>query len=219
MAVPTTRAATPLQVLIVDDRRAVGEAFARAVDLEPDLHCVGVVTSTSALAASPGERVDVVVVDLTAAVDRIVDAVRRIVHVVPGASVIVLADDVTGEFLAAAVRAGAAAVLRRGGSLRDILDAVRTRVRGAVVVDPATLAALPGRAPHPAEAVVLTERERDVLRLMGQGRDPRAIATELQISLHTARGYVKSILAKLGAHTQLEAVVVALRAGLLDRPE
>jgi DNA-binding NarL/FixJ family response regulator len=62
----------------------------------------------------------------------------------------------------------------------------------------------------------LTAREREVLALMGEGMDPRAISESLVVSLHTARGYVKNILMKLGAHSQLEAVVLATRAGLLS---
>ncbi|MHB1595047.1 MAG: response regulator [Streptosporangiaceae bacterium] len=61
----------------------------------------------------------------------------------------------------------------------------------------------------------LTAREREVLALMGEGMDPRAISESLVVSLHTARGYVKNILMKLGAHSQLEAVVLATRSGLL----
>jgi DNA-binding NarL/FixJ family response regulator len=61
----------------------------------------------------------------------------------------------------------------------------------------------------------LTPRELEVLTLLGQGRDPRGIAKDLGVTLHTCRGYVKSILAKLNVHSQLEAVVVASRTGLI----
>ncbi len=63
----------------------------------------------------------------------------------------------------------------------------------------------------------LTAREEEVLALMGDGLDPGAIAERLVVSVFTARGHVKNVMAKLGAHTQLEAVVVATRAGLLQR--
>jgi DNA-binding CsgD family transcriptional regulator len=72
----------------------------------------------------------------------------------------------------------------------------------------------PRDRPLPGQAG-LTARERQVLALMGQGLDPRAIAQRLVVSRHTARGHVKNILMKLGAHTQLEAVVIAARAGYL----
>jgi DNA-binding NarL/FixJ family response regulator len=61
----------------------------------------------------------------------------------------------------------------------------------------------------------LTPREQEVLVLLGRGLDPSSIARELDLSIHTARGHVKRILAKLGAHSQLEAVVVATKRGLL----
>jgi DNA-binding CsgD family transcriptional regulator len=58
----------------------------------------------------------------------------------------------------------------------------------------------------------------EVLKLLGRGQDPRTIARQLSISLHTCRGYVKSMLAKLDCHSQLEAVVTASRLGLLPAP-
>jgi DNA-binding CsgD family transcriptional regulator len=77
-------------------------------------------------------------------------------------------------------------------------------------------AAAAARAPA-ADVPALTHREADVLALMGQGMDPHAIAKELGISLNTCRGYQKTLMAKLGAHSQLEAVVIGTRKGLLAR--
>ena len=79
------------------------------------------------------------------------------------------------------------------------------------------------RMAESAAAVVARSREMrmdvtrslEVLRLLGQGRDPRGIAKELGVTLHTCRGYVKGVLAKLGVHSQLEAVVLATRTGLI----
>ena len=61
----------------------------------------------------------------------------------------------------------------------------------------------------------LTAREQEVLALMGEGLDPSAIAERLVLSVYTARGHVKNVMMKLGAHTQLEAVVLATKSGLL----
>jgi DNA-binding NarL/FixJ family response regulator len=65
------------------------------------------------------------------------------------------------------------------------------------------------------EAAKLTSREQEVLALMGDGLDPSAIAERLVLSVYTARGHVKNVMMKLGAHTQLEAVVLAIKSGLL----
>jgi len=65
----------------------------------------------------------------------------------------------------------------------------------------------------------LTPREQEVLELMSTGKDVTTIARELQMAPHTCRGHVKSLLAKLGAHSQLEAVIVAVRTGLIHLDE
>jgi len=97
---------------------------------------------------------------------------------------------------------------------------VETAPVGAAPVETARVGAARASS-QGARVAALTAREQDVLRLMGNGMDVRAIARELGISPHTCRGYVKGILAKLGVHSQLEAVVTALRRGLLtpDEPD
>ena len=208
------------RVLIVDDHRAVGEALARTIDVEPEFRCVGVETSLDgAVAAVRAQRPDVVVIDASLGEDVLVAWTEAIENEAPEAAVLVVTDDATPGLIAAAARVGASAVLRRGGPARNILAALRTPVGVGVLVDAGALAtiAVPPR-PAPPPATSLTERERDVLRLLGEGRDTRVIAAELGITFHTARGYVKSILQKLDSHTQLEAVVTAQRIGLLTPP-
>lgn len=75
--------------------------------------------------------------------------------------------------------------------------------------------ARPDAETSPAETAKLTAREQEVLGLMGEGLDPSAIAERLVLSVYTARGHVKNVMMKLGAHTQLEAVVLATKSGLL----
>ena len=62
----------------------------------------------------------------------------------------------------------------------------------------------------------LTRREQEVLQMLAAGLEPRIIAREIGISVNTCRGYIKSLLAKVGAHSQLEAVAIAMRHGLLN---
>jgi DNA-binding CsgD family transcriptional regulator len=84
-----------------------------------------------------------------------------------------------------------------------------------MITDPALLAHLSAFRQQQAAGPQLTHREMDVLRLMATGSDVRTNARRLGISTQTCRGYTKSVLAKLGAHSQLEAVVTAARQGLL----
>jgi DNA-binding NarL/FixJ family response regulator len=137
--------------------------------------------------------------------------------------VVILTGHADVEVLARAATAGASGFLPKESSIRSVIGAIRSARGGEMVVDGATLAAILGRvaasvasAPRVTQdSPLMTPRERDVLELMGKGLDPHAIASSLEISLHTCRGYQKNIMAKLDVHTQLEAVVVAARRGLL----
>ena len=119
-----------------------------------------------------------------------------------------------------AASAGASGVLTKEGALADIVTAIRTANDGAVLIDMLALAPLVGdgigRPSTTARASGLTRREHEVLALMGQGLNPKSIATRLGIGVETVRGHVKCILPKLGAHTQLEAVVTAVREGIVS---
>jgi serine/threonine-protein kinase PknK len=97
----------------------------------------------------------------------------------------------------------------------DFVETIERVAGGGSVVDPALVQELLGARQRDDPLAQLTPREREVLELMAEGLDPRSIARLLGISLHTSRGHVKSLLAKLQAHSQLEAVVNARRAGIL----
>src|SRR6266702_3864939 len=102
------------------------------------------------------------------------------------------------------------------------MAAIRNPMPGKMVIEGTALSELLTERPAAVAAGTadtdlarFTGREREVLALMGEGLDPAAIAERLVVSVHTARGHVKNVMMKLGAHTQLEAVVLATRTGLL----
>jgi DNA-binding NarL/FixJ family response regulator len=210
----------PIRVLVVDDQRVVGEALALALAVESDLECVGVVTGVDdALELVVESQPDVVLMDLAMPGVDGIEGTRRVKHARPATAVLVLTGNASPVSLANAAEAGAAGFLQKDASYADILAAIRTPATGQMLVDPATLSALRRRNAQPAghdAPSVLTPRELAVLELMGEGLDPRAIAERLHVSIHTTRGYVKSILSKLGVHSQLEAVVFAAKSGLLS---
>ena len=116
-------------------------------------------------------------------------------------------------------------VSHRWATAPGMSQPIRTARTGAMVIDPRVRGRLVPAPRKAAEAdndrlvaPLLTPREQEVLGLLGAGMDARAIARTLSISLHTCRGYVKSVLAKLDCHSQLEAVVAAGRLGLLPPP-
>ena len=225
LGLPPIEGTPRTRVLIVDDHRSFADALTFAIDVNQDLQSVGIAPSIAvaidlARCASP----DVVLLDIHLPDGDGIDAMERIGDACPNARILILTGHTDVEVLARAAAAGASGFLPKESSIGSVIGAIRSAQTGEMHVEGAMLAAILGRvssasAPQRlnAEAPVLTPREHDVLRLMGQGMDPHAIAVSLRISLHTCRGYQKAIMAKLQAHSQLEAVVVATRRGLLPR--
>jgi DNA-binding NarL/FixJ family response regulator len=204
------------RVLLVDDHQTFAELLKRALDSEDDVECVGHARNGSeALQLAQRLDPDVVLMDLELPDGDGITFTADLVSWNPAVRVLILtAHAGPGEFTRAGA-AGACGFLAKTGSLDELLDALRTAHRGSVVLPASVAAGLSTPAASRTDDLSLTPRELEVLRLLGRGLDPRCISRELGVSLHTCRGYVKSLLLKLGAHSQLEAVVIASRAGLI----
>jgi DNA-binding NarL/FixJ family response regulator len=211
------------RVLLVEDQRTLAEALAIAIDAQPDLECVGAVsTAEEGLLLARARAPDVVLMDVHLPGADGISGTRLIKAERPDVRVFVLTADATPELFAAAFAAGAAGFLAKDGPFPDVLAAIRTPPTARAMVAGGTFAALIAefrRAGHAQaareERVALTRREGEVLALMGEDLGARAIATRLGMSEHTARDHVKHILRKLGAHSRGEAVAAATRTGLL----
>ena len=135
----------------------------------------------------------------------------------PSLGVVVLTASSADHVLMAAIEAGASGFLSKTRSLDEVTAAVRAAAAGESVISPEMLARLLPRfgrgKPHTADE--LTEREREVLNLVAEGLSNAAIAERLVVSVHTVRNHIASLSAKLGAHSKLEALSIALRRGLL----
>jgi DNA-binding NarL/FixJ family response regulator len=212
-----TRDAT-LRVLVVDDHRTFAELLAGAIDREHDLVSVGHATNgADAVAMFADLRPDVVLMDLQLPDLDGFAASAQILAINPAARVIVLTAHVTATAMANAATSGVCAFLSKDGHLGDLLSVLRTARPGTLAVDPVLVTRMIDQ-PQPARRALarpLSQRELSVLLRMADGRDVTSIAHELRISSHTCRGHVKSLLFKLGAHSQLEAVIVAVRIGLI----
>jgi DNA-binding NarL/FixJ family response regulator len=217
-------------VLVVEDQQVLASALEIAIGTQPDLDCVGTAaTVDDALAQMAAHRPDVVLMDIQLPGTDGIEGTRQISETYPKVSILILTAGATPQRLAAAAAAGATGFLAKDSSFSDILAAIRNPMPGMMVVQGAALCELikdlaaPDKAQQPCEqpmqtgpeAARLTAREQEVLGLMGEGLDPNAIADRLVVSVYTARGHVKNVMMKLGAHTQLEAVVLATKTGLL----
>jgi DNA-binding NarL/FixJ family response regulator len=218
---------TTTTVALIDDHQTLLDLLSFAMSNEDDIEVVGTATT-----ATEGQRLverarpDVVLLDFVLPDVDGVTLAATLVDRHPDLRVVMLTASEDAQLISRAATAGASGFVAKSGALDQVLEAVRSARSGSMIVDPVFLARLGsgGRPPTPpgesaaGRRPVLTPREMEVLELLGRGKDPRTIARELSISLHTCRGYVKSTLAKLDCHSQLEAVVTAGRLGLLRGP-
>jgi DNA-binding NarL/FixJ family response regulator len=208
-----------IRILIVDDHTTFAELLTCALDREADLSTVGTAGSVRQAVDMSRELLpDLIVLDHHLPDGSGLAAVAPILARAPKTRIIMLTGDPSPEALKQAAALGVSAFLPKDGSLAGLLDTIRHTRTGSFTVHPSLVAQLSAQwrlqnEERPVQA--LTRRELEVLRLMAEGNDVRANAHSLGIAENTCRGYVKSILAKLEAHTQLEAVVIATRLGMV----
>ncbi len=209
-----------IRVLVVDSHQTFAELLGLALAGQPDLSFVGHAgTGAEARRLVADLRPDVVLMDVELPDGDGIAVTEQLRAAYPQTRIVVLTASTEPTLVSRATAAGASGLLTKNGALGDVLHAVHTAHGGGMTVSSQLLTGLL-RSTEPntaggAPAGGLTAREYEVLRLMGTGLDARAIARRLGISVHTCRGHVKSVLAKLDAHSQLEAVAVATRRGLL----
>ena len=211
--------ASPRRVVVVDDHRTFADLMKFALDAEPGLTCVGVAYDpTSGLALVASERPDLVIMDYDFAGDELdgVMATAAITARYPGVNVVLLTGHADSILMQQAAEAGARSLMPKDGSLPDLLQALQTTGPGGLLVHPTLLRSFVAAAVDAtATDTPLSPREHDVLTMLALGLRTGAIADHLGISKNTCRGYVKSLLWKLDAHSQLEAVAIARRQGLM----
>jgi DNA-binding NarL/FixJ family response regulator len=206
------------RVLVVDDHRTFAELLSGAL-AGAGMEVLGTANSAAqAVAMAQDLQPDIVVMDIEMPRQDGLAATRRVREVAPNAVVAVVTAHRDPDWVVRATQAGASAFIPKDGSLAEMID-VLSRVRpGQMLVAPSTFSSAPssGSKPAPSEArPQLTRREQEVLDCLGRGMQIKTIARVLGITLETCRGYVKSLHAKLGARSQLEAVVKAQQLGLL----
>jgi len=205
-------------VLVVDDHEVLASSLARVLDEEPDLVSVGVAgTLERARAMIATTAPDVVLLDHRLPDGDGVAAISELRALRPSIKVVVLTASAADHVLVAAIEAGASGFVSKTRSLGEVTSAVRAAATGEAVISPELLARLlprlsPSGRPRHQE---LTEREREVLGLVADGLSNAAIAERLVVSVHTVRNHVANLSAKLGAHSKLEALSIAVREGLL----
>ena len=199
------------------------------ISLEDDLEYVGSATTAEDavdLITRHSPDVAVIDVDLPAPGNGEFDGLgvtKKIKAARPETRVLVLTAHMDLDTMARAASDGACGFLPKTSHLQDICRAIRTAKDGGMYVEHELVAPLLDRLRSSTRRPIgggsaraeITPREQQVLTLLGEGLDVTAIARRLEITLNTCRGHVKNLLAKLGSHSQLEAVVEAVHQGLL----
>lgn len=212
------KAPRPIRVLIIEDHPIVAEGLAALLEDYPDLTVAGHAESvTDVTPVAERVRPDVAIIDFHLPDGTGAEAADRIRARSPSTAIVFLSADDSDEPLLAAIEAGASSYLLKAASGDEIVKAIRSAFAGEILIPAGTIArVLASHRDSVQQAQLLeslTSRERQILALMIRGADNRAMAEELHISYATVRTHVRSILAKLGARSQLDAVGKAIRWG------
>ncbi|WP_330272779.1 response regulator transcription factor [Lentzea sp. NBC_00516] len=203
-------------VVLVEDHDMVAEAIGQALERAGFTVIARASSVATALAEIVRGRPDVVLLDRrlpdgdgTALIPEFVRA---------GAKVLVLTGEATASVAARVAEAGGAGLILKSARLDDLVEAVRKVAAGEVVFDSRLLAGVLDRLTGRVKAAgaSLTAREQETLLLLADGAGTDQISTRLGVARNTARNHVQRVLDKLGARSQLEAVSIARREGLLD---
>mgnify|MGYP003343366341 CR=1 FL=1 len=178
----------------------------------------GNVGATTAQRIAESGLADVVLVDVDLPGSDGIGLTADLVAFLPEVRVVVMSSVADRSTLRRANAAGASAFVPKDFPLEDMLAAIRSSRRGTMWTPSELDTHLKDlEETDSVDDGGLTPRELDVLRLLGEGRSVQQISRQLGISVHTTRGYVKAILAKLGVSSQLEAVLVATRRRIIAR--
>jgi len=220
-----------IRVLIADDQPLIRAGLRGILEMEGDFEVVGEAGSgREAVQQARDGAVDVVLMDIRMPEMDGIEATAAICADprLSEVRVLVLTTFETDEHVVAALRAGASGFMGKGAEPQGFVDAVRVVARGDALLSPVATRSLiervlgqprpaPGQGPdRPAVSLeALTEREREVLGLVGEGLSNDDIAEHLVISPHTVKTHVNRAMTKLDAHDRAQLVVIAYESGLL----
>jgi len=211
-----------IRVLIVDDHQVVRTGLKVFFDLQPDIEVVGEASDGSeGVAMARRLEPDVVLMDLLMPNMDGITAIGRIKAERPETEIVTMTSFIEEEKVTSALEAGASGYVLKDAEAEEVAAAVRAAFAGEVHLDPAVARLLAQRLrtrATPSEELVepLTDREKDVLRLLGQGMSNKEIGSALFITERTSRTYVSNILGKLGLASRTQAALYAVEHKLTD---
>jgi len=212
-------------IVLVDDHQVLRDAIKEILARYPDFQVVGEAGSgPEAVDVCGRTDPDLVVMDIGLPGMNGIEATGELARRSPRARVLMLSMYDDEDSVMAAVRAGARGFVLKKACATELVDAMRTVVRGgtyfgAQVSDRLLSGVQTGKLRQPGRSgrEALSPREQQVLRLTAEGKSNKEVATLLHLEVHTVRSYRKSLMAKLGASNVAQLIQVAAAAGLLER--
>jgi len=212
-----------IRVAICDDQEIVCQGLSTILNNDPDIQVVGTANNGfEVLELVEKQQPDLVLMDLKMPEMNGIQATQKIKSTYPQVKVLVLTTYDDDEWLFDAIRAGAAGYLLKDTPSTTIIQAIKGTLDGETYLDPniagkvMSSAARQNQTPVSGFQIQLSEREMEVLQLMARGLTNADIARELYLSEGTVRNYTSTILTKLGVNDRTQAVIAALRHGLVN---
>jgi DNA-binding NarL/FixJ family response regulator len=211
-----------IQVILADDQPLVRAGLRRLIEQTPDIDVTGEAgTGTEAVQLARDAGPDVVIMDIRMPGMDGIEATQMITADDTHARVLMLTTFDDDDYVYGALRAGASGFLVKDIALDDILTAIRVVAAGDAIIAPGVtrrLIAQFASEARPGANAGITDREREVLGLVGLGMSNAEIAVALYITAGTAKTHVARLLAKLGARDRVQLVITAYETGLVTAP-
>lgn len=209
-----------MRIVVVDDHALVREGTVQLLDAEPDFEVVGEAgTGEEALGVLDHLVPDLAIVDVNLPGISGLDVAREVIRQRRGTRVLVVSAYDDHAYVTEALDIGVGGYLLKTASAQEVIDAVRVVAAGVFVLDGAISTRIRHRSPgtrlERSSAQSFTPREKDVLRLLVEGRSNKQIASELALGIRTVETHVSSLLVKLDVSSRAEAVARALRNQLV----
>jgi NarL family two-component system response regulator LiaR len=205
-----------IRIMLVDDHAVVRSGLGAFLSVNPELELVGEAENgEQAVARANLLKPDVILMDLMMPVMDGVAATAAIKKQNPRIQIVALTSFQEDELVQNALKAGAVGYLMKNVSARELAAAIKAAKEGKITLSPEAAQALVRASQQAHETEILTEREREVLKLMVEGLNNAEIAERLVVSLSTVKYHISNILMKLGVDNRVAAVTTAIQKKLV----
>jgi two-component system, NarL family, response regulator LiaR len=205
-----------IRILIVDDHSVVREGLRIFLGRDSELEIVDeAADGAEAIEKARRLRPDVVLMDLLIPVIDGISATSIIRRESPETRVIALTSVLDSALVTGSIRAGAVGYLLKDAQANELRTVIKAVAAGQVQLSPQVSSYLLRELQEPVKPTTLTDREAQVLSLLAQGKSNKEIASYLQIAEDTVKSHIRHILTKLGVQSRTQAVILAIRQGLV----